>query len=199
MSLSSPISTLIKALVLCTVLVPVQGWASSLYSFDTEGSDISVDYVFSGLSTQSLLFRDFEGRFTIDFDDPSKSEVDVTIRAESVRTSVGLFNELLRGTDFFDTANHPDATFKSTSVERIAMDSYQVTGDLMIKGITRSVTLIARQTGQAGTASDPARTLLFELEGQLKRSDFNLGLNAPLTSDEVDLKIQTELVRVTKS
>src|SRR5215208_3635798 len=47
----------------------------------------------------------------------------------------------LHSEDFFDAANHPELTFKSTSVEQADDGHLRVAGDLTLRGVTRPVEL----------------------------------------------------------
>lgn len=48
--------------------------------------------------------------------------------------------------DFFDVAQHPRATFEGTSVEPLGGDRHAVTGDMTLRGTTRSITFEATIT-----------------------------------------------------
>jgi polyisoprenoid-binding protein YceI len=99
-------------------------------------------------SVRHMMVSDVRGTFekvtgTVNLDDkePSKSEVDVKIDVASLETRDDKRDEHLKSPDFFDAANHPQITFKSTQIKKAGKDKYKVTGDLTMKGVTKPVTL----------------------------------------------------------
>ena len=124
-------------------------------------------------------FADFNG--TIDFDEstPQNSRIDVTINAASIDTAESDRDTHLRSADFFDVEKYPMLTFKSTSVTPRGDNTYDVSGDLTIHGVTRPVVLPA---SFLGSAQDPwgNRKYVFEAELTLNRKDFGLVWNAAL-------------------
>jgi polyisoprenoid-binding protein YceI len=124
-------------------------------------------------------FADFNG--TIDFDEtnPGNSRIHVTIDAASIDTAESDRDTHLRSGDFFDVEKYPTLTFTSTSVAPRGDQTYDVSGDLTIRGVTRPVVLAA---SFLGTAQDPwANTkFVFEADLTLNRKDFGLTWNAAL-------------------
>src|SRR3546814_11722903 len=47
----------------------------------------------------------------------------------------------LKSADFFDAANYPNITFKSTSIENTGKETYKLYGDLTIRDMTKPVTM----------------------------------------------------------
>jgi len=124
-------------------------------------------------------FSDFEGEINYDEQNPERSSVTVTIQAASVNTNERDRDTHLRSADFFDVEKFSTLTFKSRRVTRKANDSFDVTGDLTIHGVSRPVTLSATFLGQA---KDPwgNERIAFEAETTINRKDFGLLWNAAL-------------------
>ena len=143
-------------------------------------------------------FTRFQG--TIDFDaaSPASSRVSVTIDAASIDTREAKRDAHLRSADFFEVAAHPELRFESTLVERSA-DAYRVTGDLTIRGVTRSVVLDA---AFLGTGKDPWGNLRagFQASTRILRKDFGLTWNAALEAggvlvgDEVEIELDVQAI-----
>jgi polyisoprenoid-binding protein YceI len=85
-------------------------------------------------------FDEFAGTAQLDGADPSKSSVRVTVQAASVQTFNKQRDDHLRRS-FLETADHPTMTFASTKIERVSRMRYDVTGELMIHGVTKPVTV----------------------------------------------------------
>ena len=92
-------------------------------------------------------FKDFEGTITLDRQNPSTSKVELTIQATSIDTANENRDKDLRSANFFDVEKFPTITFKSTKVDPKGSDSYDVTGDLMMHGITKPVKLTVKHGG----------------------------------------------------
>ncbi len=144
-------------------------------------------------------FTDFEGTIAMSPDDPAQSSVDVAIKAASIDTSQPDRDTHLRSADFFDVERFPMLTFKSTRVEKAGGDSYAVTGDLTIHGVTKSVVL---PTTFLGMAKDPwgNERAGFEAEVTINRKDFGLNWNAALETggflvgDEVKISLSVQAI-----
>lgn len=124
-------------------------------------------------------FTDYAGSVTFDEADPARSAVRVTIQAASIDTAEPQRDQHLRSADFFDVEKYPALTFESTSIAHRAGESYDVTGNLTIHGITKQITFPA---SFLGTASDPwgNQRFGFEAEFTLNRKDYGLLWNAAL-------------------
>ena len=128
-------------------------------------------------------FKEFSGTAHVDPTTPANSKVDVAISASSVDTgSPDRDGHLLSG-DFFGAAETPEMTFSSTDVSRDGTD-WAITGDLSIKGTTKSVTI---DFEEVGTAKDPFGNLRLGFEGSttINRSDWGLSFNAVLETGGV--------------
>ncbi len=101
----------------------------------------------------------------------------------------------LRSGDFFDVEHYPTIDFTSTSITKDG-DDYKVTGDLTIKGVTKSVTFDV-EFGGKGKNPWGVDVYGFEAEAKINREDFGLTYNAALETGGVligkDVKIKVEL------
>lgn len=144
-------------------------------------------------------FRDFEGTIAMDPDNPETSSVNVSIDAASIDTSQPDRDAHLRSADFFDAEKFPKLTFQSTSVKPRGSDTFEVTGDLTIRGVTRQVVL---PTTFLGFAKDPwgNERAGFEAELTINRKDYGLTWNAALETggflvgDDVKISLQIQAV-----
>lgn len=126
-------------------------------------------------------FLDFAGHGYLDAEDPAASNLRLTIQAASIDTGNADRDAHLRSNDFFEMDTYPEITFASTAVAKTGDDTYDVTGDLTVKGVTKSVTIPFEV---AGPETDPFGNTRIGLEGslQVNRKDFGLVWNAPLAS-----------------
>lgn len=145
-------------------------------------------------------FNDVEGTATIDGDDPSRSSVNLTIQVASVDTRNEQRDGHLRTNDFFDIEKYPTITFASTSITHNDGNEFEVTGDLTIKDVTKSVSFPLEFEG---AAKDPFGNDRIGFEGSLviNRKDWNITWNAALetggvlVSDKVTLEFEISAIK----
>jgi polyisoprenoid-binding protein YceI len=146
-------------------------------------------------------FTRLSGAAVINPTDPTKSSVEIEIDASSINTREPQRDEHLRSADFYDVANHPQITFRSSRVEPHGADEFKVTGDLTIRGVTKEVSLDVE--GPTPAVKDPWGNIRAGVTATAKinRKDFSLAWN-PLTEaggvvvgDEVKITIEAELIQ----
>lgn len=115
--------------------------AAATYTVDPATSSIA----FSGEHAGAPFSGTFE-RYVIDIDfDPANvaaTSIRATIDLASAKTGNKMFDGTLPNDDWFDVKNTPNGLFKSTKVEKQLDGTYQVTGDLTLRGITQPVTFV---------------------------------------------------------
>jgi polyisoprenoid-binding protein YceI len=125
------------------------------------------------ISTVSGFFRSFEGQLETENDDFTDAKIDFSLDIASVDTNQGQRDEHLKSADFFDAAQYPKITFKSTSFTKTGDDEYTLVGDLTIKDVTKPVTLAVEFGGS--TADFYGNTKAgFEITGKINRKEFGL-------------------------
>ena len=145
-------------------------------------------------------FSEFDGTIEYDEADATRSSVNVSIDAASIDTREASRDAHLRSADFFAADEHKALTFASTGIRRTGEDTFDVEGNLSIRGVTKPVTLRATFLG---AAKDPwgNQRLGFEAEVALNRKDFGLTWNAALETggflvgDEVKVMLSIQAVR----
>ncbi len=162
------------------------------YSLDKSHSNLAISYNHLGYSITDGRFGDWDADLVIDVDDPTKSKVDVQINIDSLDTFWPERDTHLKGPDFFDVAEHPEATFKTTSVEQTGEKELSVSGDLTIKGITKPVVLevVVNTVGEHPMAKKPA--VGFNASTVIKRSDFGMDKFVPYVGDDVSISFSGE-------
>lgn len=165
------------------------------YKLDPDHGKItwSVDHL--GFSTYVGQFVNVQADLTLDPANPANSQMTATIPLTEVDSNSDGLDAHLQTPDFFDTANHPVATFVSRSVTVDADDPSEATviGDLTLRGVTRPVTMEV-EFNQAGQSMG-AYKAGFDGEATIRRSDFGIDFALPALGDEVKLHIEGEFVR----
>lgn len=166
------------------------------YAFDPEHSQIVFTYDHLGFSTSRGVINGVTGTVTLDKADPAKSTVEASFPLSAIRTVAPSLDTHLFSADFLNgAAPETQVTFKSTSVKPEGDTEAEVTGDLTLNGVTRPVTLEV-ELNKAGAHPMTGKPAVgFDIEGRIKRSDFNLGGFAPAVSDEMEIEISVEASR----
>jgi polyisoprenoid-binding protein YceI len=184
------------ALLAAILVAGSPAFAAETYQFDKAHTTVGfrVRHIFTMVSGR---FADFAGTIHVDRARPESSSVEFTIQSTSIDTGEPRRDQHLRSADFFDVANHPTITFKSTSVAPEGKDAFLVTGDLTLHGVTKAVTLPVSLLGEG---KDPMGNEKMGLETAvtIDRKDFGLTWNRALEAggmlvgDEVEVQISIE-------
>lgn len=146
-----------------------------------------------GFSNPHGMFPMVEGTLVFDEAAPEKSVVDATISIANLVTGNPKFNEHLSGKDFFDVAQFPKATFKSTKVEKTGDKTAKVTGDLTLHGVTKPIVMDVTFNRSAIFPMNSKPTVGFSATTTIKRSDFGMGYGVEFgVADDVHLVIEAE-------
>lgn len=156
--------------------------APGTWAIDPSHSEVGFTVRHLGISKTRGRFADFSGDIVM-AERPEDSRVTVTIDPASVDTKDAGRDEHLRSADFFQVAEHPTWTFATTSVVPKG-DSWAVTGDLTVAGVTKPVVL---DTEVTGLATDPWGNdrVGFVASTEVNREDFGLTWNAALETGGV--------------
>ncbi|QEU96653.1 YceI family protein [Streptomyces kanamyceticus] len=142
-------------------------------------------------------FEGCEGGVHVDGEDPSKSRVRLVIPAASIRTGNPQRDDLLRAR-FLDAGDHPDLTFTSTEVRQVDETAFKVTGDLALRGVSRSVTVDVELTGAEDDGRGGLR-LGFTCGATIDRNDWGVNWNfltTAMVSPLVVLELDVTAVRL---
>jgi polyisoprenoid-binding protein YceI len=147
----------------------------TLWTQDKAHSELLFSVKHLGVSTVSGYFKDFDAKITSNKADFSDASFELTAKVNSISTRIDMRDNHLKSADFFDAEKFPTLTFKSTSVKKGKKKTLLATGDLTFHGVTKPVTLTVKHNGNVINQQSGKETAGFDVEGSIKRSDFNLG------------------------
>jgi polyisoprenoid-binding protein YceI len=188
---------LIAALALSSlgVLAALPAQAAEVYAIDPAHSEVS--FQVRHLVTQVRgKFSDYQGTIQLDPAKLENSKVELRIKAASIDTALPDRDKHLRSEDFFFVDKYPEITFTSQQIKATGKDTYEVTGPLTLRGVTRTVTLPVTYLGKVRDpwGNDKAG---FALETTINRKDYGIVWNAALDNGGVvlgdDVKIAINL------
>lgn len=170
----------------------LNGLAAGTWAIDPSHSEISFQVRHLMVSKVRGSFTGFSGAVIVD---ENSAKVAVEIDPATINTRDEGRDQHVRSGDFFDVENHPKWSFSSTAVA-VNGNDITVTGDLTMRGVTKSVVL---EGEFLGTNTDPWGNTKagFEASTTVNRKDFGIEWNAPLETGGVlvgeDVKISLEI------
>jgi polyisoprenoid-binding protein YceI len=177
--------------------VPSDVAETGIYNFDKAHSFIGFKVKHTGLIEVPGFFRDFTGEVNFDAKDISKSSVKFKAMATSIDTGVAGRDRHLRSADFFEVEKFPELTFTSTKVQKKGK-GWIVTGDLTIKGVTKSVAIPFQIAGWLPASERSGPKMGISGETTINRRDFGVNYGSTLPGgiaqigDEVKVVLQIE-------
>ena len=136
-------------------------------------------------------FTKFSGTIAVDRDHLENSTVEARIEVASVDTRNGMRDDDLRSNNFFSAAKLPAITFKSKSWKKTGEDTFDVTGDLTIRDVTKEVVLKTKSLG-FGPGMKGAMLSGWEASTTLNRNDFGITTYPKVLGDDVAVTITIE-------
>ena len=196
-----------SVLFAAVLLVSPFGCAADLYKVDPTNSFVTFSVRHLGLSSVKGQFRELEGSIVLR--NGVITEARATIPVKSVDTGLQQRDDRLRSSDFFDVSNYPTIIFKTKSITRNRVygkrhnmwdGGITVVGDLTMRGVTRELRFIAKQSGP--TKDDWGNTRI-GLEGKthLKRKDYGMAFHqvletgALVVGEEVEIEINVQAIK----
>ena len=167
--------------------------AADTYEIDTAHSMILFRAKHMGITYNYGRFNEFTGKLTIDETDISKSAIEFEVKTASVDTANEKRDQHLRSSDFFSAKQFPVITFKSTkvSMKEGKEDMLEITGDLELLGVKKSITVDVEITGKGkGRQGEPL--IGFESIFTIKRSEFGMTYGTGAVSDDIRLIVTIE-------
>jgi polyisoprenoid-binding protein YceI len=173
----------------------ITGYQPGTWKVDPAHSELA-------FSVRQLLITTVTGRFTrydatiVTGEDPLGSSVNATIELASLDTGNEKRDQHIRSDTFFDVAEHPTASYRSTGIRR-AGDGWVIDGDLTLHGITRNVPLAVTATG-FGPGPNGDRRAVFSAAAHIHRGEFDIDRwtgGGLVVSDKVAISVEIHAVQ----
>lgn len=173
------------------------GLTTGTWNLDNAHSEVGFSVRHAGISKVRGKFNDVSATLEVG-DSLASSKVNAVVKTASFDSGDANRDGHVRGEDFFDVEKYPELTFTSTHITAKG-ETYDLTGDLTIRGITKQVVI---ETEFNGVAVDPfgATRAGFSGETVISRKDFGLTWNAALEAggvlvgDKVTISLEVAFV-----
>lgn len=170
------------------------------FKIDPAHSDVEFKVKHLMITNVTGSFASFDATLEAEKEDFSDAKVSFEADVNSISTKNEQRDGHLKGEDFFAADQFPKLSFVSTGISKLGDDEYKLTGDLTVRGNTKSITLDVTYTG---TVVDPyGQTKAgFEAAGKINRKDFGLSWSAVteagglVVSDEVKLLLNIQMIK----
>lgn len=180
-----------------TIGLTTAALAADTYVIDPVHSTIGFSIKHLMVSTVQGNFKTFTGALTLDSKNTSESSIEATIETKSINTQNDARDTHLRSADFFDAETNPTITFKSTDI-KVRNNIYTTTGDLTIKGITKSIAFPLTVLGPIKSPMNGDDVIGATGQTVINRQDFDIKWNNKMDEngyilgDEVTITINLE-------
>ena len=183
----------VAVVVVAALMMPA--FVRAADSFKIDPVHASVIYRVSHLNVGQAYGRFDEptGMVVLDKDDASKNSFTFEVQTSKVDTGNPKRDQHLQSPDFFDAKQFPTISFKSTAVKANGDNKFDVTGDLSLHGVTKSITVTVEKTGEADTQM--GHRAGFQTEVDLKRSEYGMNGLQGAVGDDIHLIIAFEAVK----
>jgi polyisoprenoid-binding protein YceI len=164
------------------------------YAIDRSHAFVTFTADHLGFSAVHGQFLDFDAEIDFEPGNVEATRVLFVVRTASVETYSKARDDHLRSAAFFDSAQHPEMVFRSTSVTPTGTDTADVTGDLTIRGITLPVTLAAKLNRLGPSPLFPdIQVAGFTITGTIDRTRWGMTFGAPAIGTEIPIQIDLEM------
>jgi polyisoprenoid-binding protein YceI len=181
----------IPGLLLVVLAACGAAFAADEYKIDPVHSRVGFAVKHMVVNTVHGRFTDYNGSILYDDKDPSKSQVNVTIKTASINTDNTNRDNDLRSANFLDAEKFPEIIFKSKSVEKKG-DGFVAHGALTIRGVSKDVDLGFTLSGPIDTGR--GKLLGAEAGLTINRQDYGVAWSRSLAGGELivanDVKIE---------
>ncbi|MFD2573106.1 YceI family protein [Spirosoma soli] len=150
-----------------------QATTATTWVIDPLHSEVQFKVKHLMVSTVTGLFSQYEGQLEMVGDDFEDAKITFSADVNSISTGNEQRDGHLKSADFFDTEQFPKLTFTSSDMKKTGDDTYQLSGDLTLHGVTKPVTLKAEYGGQMQDFYGQTKAG-FEVTGVIKRKEFGL-------------------------
>jgi polyisoprenoid-binding protein YceI len=174
--------------------------ATTKWVLDPTHSELGFKIKHLMISSVSGSLKNFQAEVETEGEDFSTAQISLTADLASISTNNEQRDAHLRNSDFFEVEKYPELKFTSTKLEKTDSDTFELFGDLTLKGVTRPVKLNVEFNG---VTKDPwgGERAGFVVTGKINRSDWGVNFNGVLEtggvvlSEEVRISSEIQLVK----
>jgi polyisoprenoid-binding protein YceI len=162
------------------------------YTFDKEHTAIMFMINHLGFSNKIGLFRDYDGYFIFDEQEPTNSKVEISIKPGGIETGSAALDKELQNDKWFNTAKYKDITFKSSKINVTGKNTADIIGWVKFMGKEKATTLHVTFNKAGEHPMSKKQVAGFSAEAEINRSDFGMNNGVPFVGEDVKFHIEVE-------
>ena len=190
--------TIISLFLISQGIIPVFA-QSQIWKIDPVHSSVQFTVKHMLITEVVGQFNEYDATLISSKADFSDAKLEATINIQSIDTDNEKRDAHLNSEDFFYSEKYPKISFKSNSVEPIDVKTSKITGDLTIRGITKTVVFETRYGGTITDSYGNTRSG-WQASTTINRFDFGLKWDETLETggliagEEIRIKIDAEFI-----
>ena len=181
-------------LSLAAGLVSVATFAQT-WSLDKVHSNVGFTITHMMISDVDGSFKSYDAKLTSSKVDFSDAVFEFSAEVNSINTGNDMRDGHLKSPDFFDAAKYSAVTFKSTKIKKGKGQSYTISGNLTIHGVTKPLVLAAVIKGPVENPRSKKQMMGIIASGKVNRIAFGVGTSGSTLSDDVTIKVSGEFTK----
>jgi polyisoprenoid-binding protein YceI len=146
-------------------------------------------------------FTGLTGTLSLDETDYTHSVVEAAIDVATIKTGEEQRDGHLKSADFFDAAQFPAITFKSTNIDSKGGADYELTGDFTLHGVTKPVTFAVEDVSVPSKDPWGNQRIGLSATAKMNRKDFGLIWNSALETggllvgEDVTINLEVQFIK----
>ena len=186
--------------IIAALFISVVSFAQNTWKVDPSHSKVGFAVSHLVISEVEGSFKTFDGSFENSGSDFSNAKISFSVDVNSIDTDNDQRDGHLKSEDFFYAEKYPKMTFKSTSFKKKGKDTYELKGQLTMRGVTKTVTFDVKYGGQAIDGYGNTR-VGFTATTALNRMDFGIAWNAKTeqgtwtVGEDVEVSLKLEFIK----
>jgi len=180
------------SIILFWVFIAAQS-QEKLWKIDPAHSKIEFSISYFKVGEIKGVFEDYSGSFSnLNGNDLEKSDLNIVIKSASINTNQEKRDAHLKTADFFEASKNPEIKFESTSIAKISDESYEITGNFTMSGITKSLVLSAIYKGSYVHPRFKNQRKFYTISAMIDREEFEVGTKYPPAKIALGKKVKLE-------
>lgn len=179
--------------ILCCGLVHT----TSVYAADwqVDKGHTHIGFSVGGFAGTSGSFGNFDGQIKGDLTDPAHLSTHFVVQAGSITTGLGIRDDALRGSSFFNVSKFPTVEFTSTQVTPIDAQRVKMRGDVTMLGVTKPAEFIIVSEKPIVDPITKNITIKNTATGTINRDDWGMSTYVPGVDREIKIQVDGVLTK----